>query len=125
MIILEPEEFGEYLRSLRKRKGLTIKQLANLSNVSNAYISQIENGKRGVPSPDVIRKFHEQLDVNQEHLMQQAGHVQDTEHHSFPDLKSMLQKQNDIYYKGIKLSSQQCELLRKILDEFIKSSPDK
>ncbi|QNU32611.1 helix-turn-helix transcriptional regulator [Geobacillus sp. 47C-IIb] len=39
------KEFGDYLRSLRKRKNLSIKELQELSGVSDAYISQIENGK--------------------------------------------------------------------------------
>ena len=36
--------FGEYLKELRKSKGLTQKELAELSGFSNAEISKIESG---------------------------------------------------------------------------------
>lgn len=121
---MQPKKFGEYLRSLRNRKGLTMRQLEDLSGISRSYISQIENGKRDIPSLDVIKSIHEHLDVTYEHLLQEAGYSVDTEYLSFPDLKSMLQQgqnENVVYYDGIILSSQQCKLLREILDEFIKS----
>lgn len=120
----KPNAFGEYLRTLRKRKRLTIKELESLSGISNGYISQLETGKRGIPSPDVIKDLHIHLDVTYEHLLEAAGYVNNARHHSFQDLKSILQEQ-DVYYKGIKLSAQQCKLLTEILDEFIKSLSNK
>ena len=43
-------DFGAYLKKLRLSRGLTIKVLSDLSEVSMAYLSQMENGKRGIPS---------------------------------------------------------------------------
>ncbi|UUZ93922.1 helix-turn-helix domain-containing protein [Paenibacillus sp. P25] len=44
-------DFYEQLKDMRKQKGFTIRELADRSGVSAAYISQLENGNRGVPSP--------------------------------------------------------------------------
>ena len=41
--------FGEFLRETRLAKGLSIRQLATMAGVSNAYLSQVETGARGVP----------------------------------------------------------------------------
>ena len=50
---------GEQLRAARKERGLTLKQLSELSGVHDTYISQIENGK--VISTDTLDKLLEAL----------------------------------------------------------------
>ncbi|WJP98436.1 helix-turn-helix domain-containing protein [Macrococcus bovicus] len=42
--------FGEILRKNRLEEDLSVNKLADYSNVSNAYISKLENGKRNFPS---------------------------------------------------------------------------
>ena len=42
--------FGVKIRQLRKSKGVTLKQMASALGVSSAYLSALENGKRGRPS---------------------------------------------------------------------------
>lgn len=68
-------EFGSYLRKLRKERGLSIRRLEEMSGVSNAYLSQIENGKRGLPSPEILKKIYEPLDVGYTELMEKAGYI--------------------------------------------------
>lgn len=69
------KQFGQYLRQIRKHAGLSIRQLEEKSGVSNAYLSQIETGKRGIPSADVIKKLHGPLGVEYEDLLEKAGHI--------------------------------------------------
>ncbi|MBZ9652653.1 helix-turn-helix domain-containing protein [Psychroflexus montanilacus] len=38
--------FGEYIRLLRKEKGLTLTQLAAMLDLDSANLSKMENGKR-------------------------------------------------------------------------------
>lgn len=122
---MESKQFGEYMRSLRKRKGLTISQLEELTGISNAYISQIETGKKRTPSPEILQKLSNHLDVSHEHLMQEAGYIQrDIEHHASYDLLQILQQTN-VYFDGIKLSKKQCKLLKDIAHEFVHTSSDK
>jgi transcriptional regulator with XRE-family HTH domain len=42
--------FGEKLRHLREERGVTLKDMAAALNVSSAYLSALEHGKRGRPS---------------------------------------------------------------------------
>ncbi|NPV71134.1 MAG: transcriptional regulator [Firmicutes bacterium] len=70
--------FGEHLRRLRQRKSFTIRQLAMLSGVSNAYLSQIETGQRGAPSPEILDKLAKPLGVSYEDLLRVAGYLRDT-----------------------------------------------
>jgi transcriptional regulator with XRE-family HTH domain len=79
---LEAKEFGEYLKSIRKKKKMTIRQLELYSKVSNAYISQLERGDRGIPSPDILKKLSTPLGVNYSDLMIKAGYVDENEKES-------------------------------------------
>jgi transcriptional regulator with XRE-family HTH domain len=69
------KEFGQYLRKLRKKENLTINQLVEKSGVSNAYISQLENGKRGIPSPEILERLSPFLNVEYEDLLQKVGYL--------------------------------------------------
>ncbi len=41
---------GEKLRRLRTERGITLKEMARALNVSSAYLSALEHGKRGKPT---------------------------------------------------------------------------
>jgi HTH-type transcriptional regulator, competence development regulator len=73
--LTKDSSFGLYLKHLREKKGLSLNKLAELSNLSHSYLSQIERGNRGVPSPDNLRKLAEHLGVTFGHLMLKAGHI--------------------------------------------------
>lgn len=49
--------FAEAVRKLRARKGVTQKQMAAALNVSPAYLSALEHGRRGVPSFDLLQRI--------------------------------------------------------------------
>lgn len=69
-------EFGAYIKTLRKNKKLTIRQLEEKTGVSNAYLSQIENGKKkSLPSPEILMKLHGPLGVKYDELMERAGYI--------------------------------------------------
>jgi transcriptional regulator with XRE-family HTH domain len=70
------KEFGEYLRKLREFKSLSTHELAELSGVSQSYISHVETARKtNVPSPDILKKLAEPLGVSYAELMVKAGHV--------------------------------------------------
>jgi transcriptional regulator with XRE-family HTH domain len=71
--------FGEYLRRLRERAGISQETLAAEAEISSAYISQIESGRRNPPTPDVLRRMAAPLGVPYIVLMRQADHVRDTD----------------------------------------------
>ena len=47
--------FGQKLRQLRQERGLKLAAMAKALNVSSAYLSALEHGKRGRPSWRVIQ----------------------------------------------------------------------
>lgn len=67
--------FYEQLKDLRLRKGFSIREVADRSGVSAAYISQIENGQRGTPSPEILLKLSEGLESSYSELMKMAGYL--------------------------------------------------
>jgi transcriptional regulator with XRE-family HTH domain len=48
---------GKYLRTTRKRLGLTLKTVAASYGCSIPYLSDIERGNRKIPSSDIDREF--------------------------------------------------------------------
>ncbi|NBI05795.1 helix-turn-helix domain-containing protein [Senegalia massiliensis] len=72
---MDQKEFGQYLKSLRKDKKLTIRQVELYANVSNSYLSMIENGKRDIPSPEILQKLSKVYDIDYNTLMKKAGYV--------------------------------------------------
>jgi transcriptional regulator with XRE-family HTH domain len=70
-------KFGEYVRKLRKAKGLTLKQVEGAAEVSNAYISQIERGLRRPPHPDILKRLAKVYEVTHHELLIAAGYLED------------------------------------------------
>lgn len=55
--------FGAKIRELRAGRGLSLKQMAADLQVSSAYLSALEHGKRGRPSPNLVRQVCGYLDI--------------------------------------------------------------
>lgn len=51
--------FGARLRTLRAERGVTLKILAAELRVSTAYLSALEHGRRGMPSPGLVHQVCE------------------------------------------------------------------
>ena len=51
--------FGARLRALRAARGVTLKALAGELQVSAAYLSALEHGKRGAPSAGLVHQVNE------------------------------------------------------------------
>ncbi|MCO5155382.1 MAG: helix-turn-helix domain-containing protein [Aquamicrobium sp.] len=49
--------FGERMRRMRARKGVSQKEMAAALGVSAAYLSALEHGRRGMPSWPLIQKI--------------------------------------------------------------------
>jgi transcriptional regulator with XRE-family HTH domain len=63
---------GDFIRSQRRLANLSLRRLAALANVSNAYLSQIERGLYK-PSAKVLKHLAEALHVSAETLFARAG----------------------------------------------------
>jgi transcriptional regulator with XRE-family HTH domain len=63
---------GEFIRTQRQLAQLSLRQLAELADVSNPYLSQVERGLHR-PSAQVLRGIAKALDLSAESLYTQAG----------------------------------------------------
>jgi transcriptional regulator with XRE-family HTH domain len=75
--VAKPSELGVVLSDLRKAKGFSLREVEQATGnaVSNAYLSQLENGKIKKPSPNVLHSLAEVYVVPYETLMEKAGYL--------------------------------------------------
>ena len=66
------EALGAFIRTQRKMANLSLRQLAELTSLSNPYLSQVERGLHQ-PSVRVLKAISDALNVSAETLMAQAG----------------------------------------------------
>jgi transcriptional regulator with XRE-family HTH domain len=73
----QPNELGSVLADLRTAKGLSLRDVEEATGkaVSNAYLSQLENGRIQKPSPNVLHSLSEVYAVPYEALMEKAGYL--------------------------------------------------
>jgi transcriptional regulator with XRE-family HTH domain len=73
----QPSDLGAVLADLRMAKGLSLRQVEEAADkaVSNAYLSQLENGKIKKPSPNVLHSLAAVYAVPYETLMEKAGYL--------------------------------------------------
>jgi len=67
-------QLGEYIRLQRQMADLSLRGMAELTKVSNAYLSQVERGLHQ-PSLRVLQAIAEALDIPADVLLAQAGVV--------------------------------------------------
>ncbi|HDS30654.1 MAG TPA: XRE family transcriptional regulator, partial [Firmicutes bacterium] len=68
--------FGNILRKARKVRGKSIYELAREAEVDAGYISRLENAHRNPPSPRILQRFADALDVRADLLMMAAGYLE-------------------------------------------------
>ena len=93
------EALGAFIREQRKRANLSLRQLAELTSLSNPYLSQVERGLHQ-PSVRVLKALSGALNVSAETLMAQAGLIDaiagdgaaatDTEAQQVPDTEDAI-----------------------------------
>jgi transcriptional regulator with XRE-family HTH domain len=66
------EALGAFIKEQRKRANLSLRQLAELTSLSNPYLSQVERGLHQ-PSVRVLKALSGALNVSAETLLAQAG----------------------------------------------------
>lgn len=66
------DALGAFIREQRKKANLSLRQLAELTSLSNPYLSQVERGLHQ-PSVRVLKAISDALNLSAESLMAQAG----------------------------------------------------
>jgi transcriptional regulator with XRE-family HTH domain len=66
------QALGAFIRQQRQRAGLSLRQLAELTSLSNPYLSQVERGLHE-PSVRVLKAISDALNLSAETLLTEAG----------------------------------------------------
>ena len=70
------EALGQFIHAQRKLARLSLRELAARTEVSNAYLSQLERGLHA-PSIRVLRSLADAFNLSAETMLEQAGLVDD------------------------------------------------
>ncbi len=65
-------ELGEFIKAQRQIASMSVRRLAEVANISNPYLSQIERGLRK-PSADILQQLAKGLQISAESLYERAG----------------------------------------------------
>ena len=71
-------ELGNYLRELRTRKRLSLREVEKISDASGSYLSQVKQDKRQ-PSADLLRKIAPAYGASVRDLLAKAGYLDEPE----------------------------------------------
>lgn len=76
-IATRSDSLGDYLKAVRLGLGLTLRDVEKLTenDVSNAYLSQLENRKIEKPSPHILYALSNAYRISYKSLMSRAGYV--------------------------------------------------
>lgn len=74
---MSPQALGQYLRELRGDRRLSLRDVERATGgvVSNAYLSQLEQGKRLEPGPKYLAALARVYDVPVQLLFEKAGYA--------------------------------------------------
>ncbi len=70
---MQEKTIGEVITEAREKANLSQRQLAKIANINNSELSKIEAGIRKEPSPKILRRISNVIDVNYSDLMYMIG----------------------------------------------------
>jgi len=67
---------GKFLKELRQKKGVSLRDVEQSIGIASGYLSQLETGNRQkLPSPTRLRKLAGYYNVTVQELLQSAGYI--------------------------------------------------
>lgn len=70
------DSLGKLLREHRKAKGFTLRQVEDVTGISNAYLSQLENSKIQKPSANILYRLANLYRGNFNYYLEIAGIIE-------------------------------------------------
>lgn len=95
--MLSNKELGKYLKDSRNAKGLSLRQVNKISDISYSHLNMIENGKRNV-TPALLKNLAKLYGLDYIDLYEKAGYIDLIE----DEKKDMLKKIGAIPLSDIK-----------------------
>jgi transcriptional regulator with XRE-family HTH domain len=106
-------DLGEFIRQQRETTKMSVRRLAELAEVSNPYLSQIERGLRK-PSAEILQQIARALRISAEQLYIRAGILD-------PNEAGMLSVPDAINLDP-RLSAEQKTSLLTVYESFVKAT---
>ena len=72
--MISKEELGLYLKSIRKARDISLREVDKRTGISYTFLNMIENGKRNV-TPALLRNLAELYNINYIDLYEKAGYI--------------------------------------------------
>lgn len=103
-------ELGSYIRSVRKERNLTLKDVGKLANISFTQVGKIERGLHH-PTRESVEKISEALNIDKKTLLNLAGY---TETSSFKVNSAMFKQKrtSERFYFGVESDIRYSTLIR-------------
>jgi transcriptional regulator with XRE-family HTH domain len=105
--------FGERIRELRKAKGLSLRELAELVDVSHTYLSKVENQKLDFgeyPSESLIHKLAAELEANENQLLLLAEKIPS-------NIKQMILRSPQLFHDLAKMKPKEFRAVERFISE--------
>ena len=109
---VDPLDVGTFIRSQRERAEMSIRKLAELADVSNPYLSQVERGLRK-PSADILQQVANALRISVQSLYVRAGIL--------PDEERAVSTVSEAIEHDPDLTDEQKSALRNVYESFLAS----
>lgn len=108
-------DFGSWLKSARKDKGYSLKELENRSGVTASYIHRIEKGARKTPSIPITEKLAQALGVPPKELLSMLGHDIGEQTNEIPGLPELISL-NQFSINGNLVEQDEKDMIIKIIN---------
>ena len=105
-------DLGEFIKSQREVARLSVRRLAEIADVSNPYLSQIERGLRR-PSAEILQQLARALKISVEALYVRAGLLGDVTDDVAPSVREAIGRDPD-------LTPEQKQALLNVYESFLK-----
>lgn len=98
--------FGQYLKKVREKNGLTLQEVAKVANISASLLSRIENGKRSAPKVDSLYNLAKVLNVSPYEMLFMSGGTSLEDFIYFPPSENALKNMSEDELKLFKEKSE-------------------
>ena len=119
---MQMKALGSFIRSQRKLANLSLRQLAELTSLSNPYLSQVERGLHQ-PSVRVLRSLADALNVSAETLLAEAGLLDASTGQAGPDDGETQQSVESVIRADGRLDDEQKAALLAVYRSMLRDQP--
>lgn len=95
--------FGDYLKSLRCRKKISLRDLSKTVDIGFSYLSEIENSKKAAPNDKALLTLASALELSSEEMMlffdlaaESKGQKDKQNYHIPADIGKYIEKNDEI-----------------------------